>query len=247
LRFARELEEGRAAQEGSKFTDVEEANRLVESDPNAFLLAALFTQGIPAEKAWAGPYLLARRLGEGPDTRPPVRIDIGRLAEMDFEKLAAVFARKPVLHRYKRQMVRYIQSAARRILQEYEGDASNIWNDRPTARQLQERLVAFDGIGQKKAAMIVEILGRHFRVRIGEQSGTDVAADVHVRRVMYRTGISPSEEAETVVDSARLACPERPGLLDLACWLIGRHWCHPRNPDHDACRLCGVCPRIGTH
>ncbi len=136
--------------------------------------------------------------------------------------------------------------AERKIIDEYGGDASNVWNDCPTAKELQERLLAFPGIGQKKAAMITEILARHFNVTVGEPSGADVAADVHVRRVMYRTGLSPSEDVKTVIESARRAYPERPGLLDLACWLIGRHWCHARNPDHAACRLGAVCPKIGT-
>lgn len=236
LDFARELEAKRAPQEEGRFTDLSEANRLVESSPNAFLLAVLFTQGFRAERAWAGPYFLQMRLGH---------LDVERIAAMDFEKLAGVFARKPTLHRFKREMARYVQAAARRIVEDYGGDAANVWAGQPTAVELQQRLLAFGGIGQKKAAMATEILARHFGVTVREPSGTDVAGDVHVRRVMYRTGLSSSEDARDVIAAARAVHPERPGLLDLACWLIGRRWCHPHRPDHEECRLGDVCPRVG--
>lgn len=235
LEFARELEAKHISQEEIGFTDDAEANRLVETDPNAFLLAALFTQGMAAERAWAGPYLLKQRLGH---------LDVARIAAMDFELFADIFARKPALHRFKREMARYVHSAARKLTDDYEGDAANIWADRPTARDLQARLAVFDGVGQKKAAMATEILSRHFGVALEELSGSDVAGDVHVRRVMHRAGLSPSEAALDVIEAARRIHPERPGLLDLACWQIGRHWCHPSAPDHAACRLGDVCPRV---
>ena len=237
LEFARELEAKRAPQEESRFTDIAEADRLIESDPNAFLLGALFTQGMPAERAWAGPYLLMLRLGH---------LDLSRIARMDFDDLAVAFAAKPALHRFKREMARYVQAAARRVVADYGGDASRIWRGRPTARELQQRLGAFDGIGQKKAAMITEILPRHFGVEVREPSGSDVAGDVHVRRVMYRAGLARSDDVTAVVEAARRVYPRRPGMLDLACWLIGRRWCHAVRPKHDDCLLGDVCPRVGV-
>lgn len=235
LAFAREQERARAAQEGHGFSGVPEADRLIETNPNAFLFGALFTQGMPAEKAWAGPYLLGERIGH---------LDPVRIASTDFEELASVFARKPALHRFKRQMAHYVQSAAAKLVDEYGGDASNVWVGRPTAAELQGRLIGFEGIGQKKAAMITEVLSRHFGVPLRELSGADVAGDVHVRRVMFRTGLSPSQDVGAVVESARRVHPEHPGLLDLACWLIGRHWCHATRPDCDGCRLGAACPRV---
>jgi hypothetical protein len=42
-------------------------NALIVENPFAFLLAVIFDQGIPAERAWRAPYDLMRRLG----TRTP--------------------------------------------------------------------------------------------------------------------------------------------------------------------------------
>lgn len=236
LDFARELEAKRAPQEENRFTDVPQADDLIRTEANAFLLGVLFAQGMPAEKAWAGPYLLRQRLGH---------LDVGRIGAMDFEQFAALFAARPPLHRFKRQMAHYVYASARRLAREYEGDATGLWSDCPTARELQQRLLSFDGVGQKKAAMATEILARHFGVTVREPCGTDVAGDVHVRRVFYRTGLAPSGDARDAIDAARRIHPQRPGLLDLACWLVGRRWCHARWPDHDACRLGRVCPRVG--
>lgn len=46
------------------------------------------------------------------------------------------------------------------VLQRYDGGAAHLWTDEPTAAELRQRLQAFPGIGQKKAAMAAEILAR---------------------------------------------------------------------------------------
>jgi hypothetical protein len=53
-------------------------------------------------------------------------------------------------------------AAASRVLNQYNGDAAKIWTGEVTARQVYKRLDQFEGIGQKKAAMAVEILERDF-------------------------------------------------------------------------------------
>ena len=73
---------------------------------------------------------------------------------------------QPKLHRYIEKMPRWLVGAARRVEQDYHGDASAIWSDRPSAVELQRRLSEFHGIGQKKAAMAVEILNRDLRVPV---------------------------------------------------------------------------------
>jgi hypothetical protein len=86
-RFGEELAHEGVAQVGGAFTDVPAADALVKSSPEAFLLAVLFTQGIPAERAWAGPYLLRERLGH---------LDLARLVS----ERGAVDAAARLLDRY---------------------------------------------------------------------------------------------------------------------------------------------------
>lgn len=211
-----------------------EADAFLRSDPFAFLVAVVFDQGILAERAWAAPWLLKQRLGH----LDPLRM----VAEPD--AVRAAIARPPSLHRYVENVPRWVVSAAQQVLDVYGGDAEAIWHDEPTAVELGERLRAFDGIGQKKAAMAVEILERDRGVVVRELSGSDVAFDVHIRRVFLRTGLADTDDLDHVVEQGRLAHPDRPGAIDLPAWDIGRRWCRPRNPDCAACPLTAACPRL---
>jgi len=209
------------------------ANDLLFEDPFAFLVGVLFDQGIPAPRAWSAPHLLATRLGH---------LDPARIAA-DPAAVARAVATPPMLHRFKATVPRWVCAAARRVLEDYGGDAGAIWGDGPTARALQSRLVDFEGIGQKKSAMAVELLARDFGVRIEELGGSDVAYDVHVRRVFLRTGLAAADRLDDVVDAARRANPARPGSLDHPAWVIGRRWCGAGTPHCGECPLGAVCPR----
>ena len=232
--YAAELALAGAAQVGGAFTDIPEADALVKSSPEAFLLAVLFTQGVPAERAWAGPYLLRQRLGH---------LDLRVLAN-DRGAVDDAVCRRPALHRFKHTMAGWISDAAARLIDCYAGDASALWADTPTAIELTERLSAFRGIGRKKAAMAVEILARHFGVEIRGLECASVAYDVQVRRVFLRSGLVDRDTPADIDRAAVGACPVAPGSLDLATWLIGRQWCHPAHASCEECRLGAVCPRL---
>lgn len=138
------------------------------------------------------------------------------------ELVAAAVARPPKLHRFVATVPRWIVDAARRVLSDYGGDAGRVWNDGPTAIQVQRRLEAFTGIGQKKAAMAVEILERGFGVPLRAMEGSDIAFDVHLRRVFLRAGLAERDERTLMIDAARKLYPVRPGALDEPAWHIGR-------------------------
>jgi uncharacterized HhH-GPD family protein len=211
-----------------------EANALVCSDPFAFLLAVVCDQGIVAEKAWAIPFVLKQRL----DGLTPQRL------AADPASVAAAVKGPPALHRYVEIIPRWLVAAADRVLQDYGGDASAVWADKPTARQLRARLERFTGIGQKKAAMAVEILSRDLGVEITSLDGSDVAYDVHVRRVFLRAGLADRDAIASIVAAGRTLNPVQPGALDLPAWLVGRQWCHPTGPDCADCAIADVCPQL---
>ena len=217
----------------SNFTPHPAANALIINNPFAFLLAVIFDQGIPAERAWRAPYELMQRLGH---------LDPDRMLA-DPDAVRAAVAQPPALHRYREKLPDWLASAARIVLENYGGEAERIWNDRPTALELQLRLDRFPGVGQKKAAMAVEILERDLRVPVRELDGSDIAFDVHVRRVFLRTGLAQYDDLAHMVDVARHANPERPGAIDLPAWLVGRQWCHAGIPNCAACVLRHVCPK----
>ena len=201
----------------AQFTQDKDADRLVLDDPFAFLLAVISDMGIRAERAWALPYRLRQRLGY---LTP-------RELAADPERVRAAFQQEPKLHRFVNTVPAWLVQAAQIILDHYHGDAARLWSDTPTATALRQRLETFPGIGQKKAAMAVEILARDLGVPLKDMDGSDIAYDVHVRRVFVRAGLATHDQAAHMIAVARALHPQRLGALDLPAWDIGRRWCHP--------------------
>ena len=211
-----------------------EANHFVITNPFAFLIGVIFDQGIPAERAWAAPFELKQRMGH----LDPFRLSI------DQAGILKAIQQRPKLHRFINNLPEWVALASEQVVRKYGGDASNIWNDNPTAVALTTRLTAFKGIGQKKAAMAVELLARDLGVSIRDLEGGDVAFDVHIRRVFLRTGLSSVDRLDDIVNSGRKHNPERPGSLDGPAWNIGRNWCGPSYPNCSACVLDEICPKF---
>jgi uncharacterized HhH-GPD family protein len=233
LEYGRELAERGDAQVGDSFTGDSERDALISSEPFAFLVGVLFTQGIPAERAWSAPFELRRRLGH----LEPARI----CAEP--ERVRSAIQRRPMLHRFKNTMPDWVVAAGCMVEQEYAGRAERIWPSGAHTVDVTERLLRFPGIGAKKSVMAVEILTRHLGVELVGRECGQVAYDVQVRRVFLRSGLVAKDSIAEVEAAAAEICPGSPGTLDLATWLIGRTSCRPRTPLCETCRLGHVCPR----
>lgn len=216
------------------YADSAEADELLQTDPFAFLIGVILDEGIRAERAWGAPLELKKRLGH---------LDPWRLRHQ-LDAVRAAVAGPPALHRFVEIMSDAIVEAADRVCTTYGGDASRIWVPGSTAVQVDHRLREFYKIGPKKAAMAVELLVTHFEVDIADLHGSNVAYDVHVRRVFLRTGLVDRDDIGTITRVARTLSPDRPGYLDLPTWLIGRGWCHATAPDCPARPLGDVCPRL---
>ena len=63
--------------------------------------------------------------------------------------------------------------------------------------------------------MAVEGLVRNLGVEIRELQGSDIAYDIHVRRVFLRTGLAQWDDLDHMVEVVREANPDRPGQIDL--------------------------------
>lgn len=234
LRYGKELEEEGQQRRIPLLATNEPANEFLVGDPFAFLVGVVSDYQIKAERAWELPYLLAGRLGHwGPE-----------YVAAHLDDVVAAFGKPPALHRFPTQTAGWVVGAADTVVSEYEGDAAAIWSDAPQAADLQRTPRGFDGISQKKAAMAVEILERDLGIPISGMHGSDIAYDVHIRRVFLRTGIAERDEIDHMVAAARRVNPDRPGALDMPAWAIGREWCRPTDPSCDACPIGEVCPRL---
>src|SRR6187399_3194463 len=94
------------------------ADELLVTDPLALVIGMLLDQQVPMEWAFRGPATLRDRLG---------RLDCAAIAAMAPEELEAVFKEKPALHRYPGSMAKRTHALCTQIVDEYGGDAEQIW------------------------------------------------------------------------------------------------------------------------
>lgn len=136
----------------------EAADALLSRDPFALLTGMLLDQQFPMERAFAGPYVLATRLGVD-------RLDPARIAAYDPEEFAVQAATPPAVHRYPRSMAGRVQALARVVVEEYGGDAAAVWSGAGSGSELLRRLTSLPGFGQQKARIFVALLGKQLGVQ----------------------------------------------------------------------------------
>src|SRR3954449_9300420 len=134
------------------FTESDEANALIASDPMALLVGFVLDQQVTVQKAFAGPLVLQERLGS---------IDADTLASADLEP---VFRDKPALHRYPGAMAKWVHDLAVHIRDEYDGKAARVWTDAADAEQLRANLAGLPGFGEMKVKALGSVLAKHFGV-----------------------------------------------------------------------------------
>jgi uncharacterized HhH-GPD family protein len=135
------------------FTDSEEANALIASDPMALLIGFTLDQQITVQKAFMGPLELRERLGA---------IDADTLASADLEP---VFRTKPALHRFPSSMAQRVHELATQVRDRYDGDAARVWTDAPDPHALRENLIALPGFGDIKVKSLAAVLAQRFGVQ----------------------------------------------------------------------------------
>lgn len=220
-----------------KFTELPKANRLLndlQNYPHAFVLASIMDRQIRAELAWLIPFRVSERLGG---------FYFSDLASLSVGKIRKLMQRPKPLHRFPEEMSNNFYQAIQRIKDCYGGDASRIWAGRPSSAAVVYRFLQFRGVGPKIATMATNILARDFKIPLGDYYSIDISADVHVRRVFYRLGLTAKDvTGEELIYKARAIHPEFQGLMDLPAWEIGRNWCKPNKPKCDECYMNKLCP-----
>ena len=137
------------------------ADALLSRDPFALLVGMLLDQQVPMERAFAGPYTIAERLGT------PDRLDPRGVADLDPEVFAKVMAGPPAVHRFPGSMGTRVQALAAAVVRQYDGDAGAIWATATTGDELLRRLQSLPGYGEQKARIFVALLGKQLGVQPG--------------------------------------------------------------------------------
>jgi uncharacterized HhH-GPD family protein len=148
------------------FTDSEEADRLLVSSPMALLIGFALDQQVTVQKAFSGPLELQQRLGH---------LDAGTIAKMDPEKLAAVFAERPALHRFPGSMAKRVHALAQAVTKAYDGNAARVWTEAKDGKDLEKRIAALPGFGEMKVKSLIAVLGK--QLGTAPKGWEDVAPD----------------------------------------------------------------------
>ncbi|MFI4993060.1 MAG: HhH-GPD-type base excision DNA repair protein [Solirubrobacterales bacterium] len=139
------------------FTESEEANALIASDPMALLVGFALDQQITVQQAFTGPLLLKERLGA---------IDAGTLASADLEP---AFRTKPAVHRYPGAMAKRVHDLAVHVLDRYDGDAARVWTSASDADELRSNIAALPGFGEMKIKSLGAVLAKRYKLKAAKE------------------------------------------------------------------------------
>jgi uncharacterized HhH-GPD family protein len=139
------------------FTDSDEANALIASDPMALLIGFALDQQVPVQKAFSGPLVIKERVGS---------LDPDALAKADLDP---VFREKPAIHRFPGAMAARVHELAVHIRDDYGGRAERVWTDAEDASQLRANLAALPGYGEMKIKALGSVLAKRFGVTAAEE------------------------------------------------------------------------------
>lgn len=135
----------------------DDANALLERDPLALLLGMLLDQQIPMEKAFTSPKVLAERM----DTD---LLDAATIAALPPDELLELFRTPPALHRFPGAMATRTQQLCQALVDEWAGDAANVWAGVEDGRELVRRIGGLPGFGDQKARIFAALLAKQFGV-----------------------------------------------------------------------------------
>lgn len=143
------------------FTEDDEANELIARDPLALLIGFALDQQVTVPTAFAGPLKLQQRLGT---------LDARAIADTDPARLEQLFREKPAIHRFPGAMAQRVHELAALVVEQYGGDASQLWREARDGEDLRARIAALPGFGEMK----IKALGSVLAKRLGVDTARDL-------------------------------------------------------------------------
>ena len=145
-----------AAPDRLYYTDSDEANELLATDPLALLIGFALDQQVTVPTAFSGPLKIKQRLGTL------------EIAHRDPAEVEAAFREKPAVHRFPGAMATRVQELAALVEDEYGADASRLWREASDSDDLRKRIAALPGFGEMKIKALSAVLWKRFGVKAAE-------------------------------------------------------------------------------
>jgi len=134
------------------FTESDEANKLIATDPMALLIGFALDQQVTVEKAFSGPLAIRERVGT---------LDAAKLAATDLDP---VFREKPAIHRFPGKMAERVHDLAVTVRDDYDGDAARVWKDAKNSDQLRANIEGLPGFGEMKVKALGSVLAKRYKL-----------------------------------------------------------------------------------
>jgi len=138
------------------FTDSDEANALIATNPMALLVGFALDQQVTVQKAFMGPLVILQRLGS---------LDPATLAAADLEP---VFRAKPAIHGFPAKMAERVHALAVHVRDNYDGHAERVWEGAADAEQLRANIGGLPGFGEMKVKALGAVLAKQFGVKVAK-------------------------------------------------------------------------------
>jgi len=138
------------------FTESDEANELLATDPMALLVGFALDQQVTVQKAFSGPLAIRERVGS---------LQPKALATADLD---AAFREKPAVHRFPGAMAERVSELAAHIRDQYGGHAERVWTTAGTPDELRANLSGLPGFGEMKVKSLGAVLAKRFGVAVAE-------------------------------------------------------------------------------
>ena len=233
-----------AKREGPEWSIVR--RRFNEQEANAFFVGVMLDQRQKANRAWeGGKHLVNNYFNEtGNFWKDVAKTHLNTVRKICGEGYEE---KHYVLGFLAGNFHKYLKNNAKKIVKDYEGDVRNVWNGvRPQEiHVIYDRFKEFAGIGDALAKMAQFILVRKYGIAGGKKirKKMKVKPDQHVKRVLYRLGISEDKSPNSVIDATEKMKLKSPADFDWAIFDIGRKYCNPKKPNCFDCPLNKVCQK----
>ena len=132
------------------------ADNVLDEHAFAPLIGMMLDQQYGMEHAFRGPWKVLTRFGT---------LDPAAIAAADPATFTALCSVPPAIHRFPASMAARLQELARVITTDYDGDASRLWDEATSGKDLLKRLMALPGFGKQKAQIFVALLAKQLGVR----------------------------------------------------------------------------------
>ncbi len=132
------------------------ADQVLTDSPFALVVGMMLDQQYPMEHAFRGPAKVLDRFGS---------FEPGTIADADPETFAALCSTPPAIHRFPGSMSARLQELARLVVETYDGDASRLWTEATSGKDLLKRVQDLPGFGKQKAQIFVSLLAKQLDVR----------------------------------------------------------------------------------